>query len=106
MPDSETVTFVSTLLLFLLLLAVLATPLWVTAIRRQRRTTVKNFAIGAAVVAIVCGLLAQISERQVQQCEAAGNPTCVDYGTSGLQMVMVFFFVVAAWWSAYSISKG
>jgi hypothetical protein len=50
--------------------------------------------------------MAQISERQVAQCEAAGNPSCVDYGTSGLQLVLVFFFVVGAWWSAYSIWRG
>jgi hypothetical protein len=100
------VTFATTLLIFLALLAALGTPLWIVATRDRRTTTVRNFAIGATLVAVLCALMAQISERQVAQCEAAGNPSCVDYGTSGLQLVLVFFFVVGAWWSAYSIWRG
>ncbi|MGD2044217.1 MAG: hypothetical protein PVJ28_11245, partial [Acidimicrobiia bacterium] len=86
-------------------LAVLGAPLWWAAYQERKRTTLRNFAIGASGIAFVSAAMAAISERQIAQCEAAGNTACIDYGTTGLQVVMVFFFAVGAWWSAYSIWK-
>lgn len=99
-------TFLTSLLLFAALLAALGAPLWCVAYRVGRRTTIKNFFFLASGIAFAGALMAAISERQMAQCRAAGNPACFDYGTTGMQMVMVFFFVVAAWWSAYSIWRG
>lgn len=96
-------TFFTTFLVFLALLGALGSPLWVVAARRGRTRTIRNFAIGAGLVSLASGLMAYISERQMAQCEAAGNPSCFDYGTTGFQILMVFVFVVVAWWSAYSI---
>ena len=98
--------FLDNLLRFLALLAVLGTPLWVVAARVGRTRTIRNFALGAAVVALASALMAYVSERQMAQCEAAGNPSCFDYGTTGFHLLMVFVFVVTSWWSAYSIWRG
>lgn len=98
-------TFLTTLLLFAALLAALGSPLWWIAHRSGKRTTIRNFAIAASGIAVLSALMAAISERQIAQCEAAGNTACIDYGTTGLQFVMIFFYVVGAWWSAYSIWK-
>lgn len=97
------ITFLTTLILFVAILAVLGIPLWWVAFQAQKRTTLRNFTIAAALIAFFSALMAAISDRQIAQCEAAGNTACIDYGTTGLQAVMVFFFVVGAWWSAYSI---
>ena len=99
-------TFLTTLLLFVVLLAVLGTPLWLVAARLGRTRTIRNFAIGAVGVALAAALMAYVSERQMAQCEAAGNPSCFDYGTTGFQILMVLVYVTTAWWSAYSIWRG
>lgn len=99
-------TFLSTLLRFLVILAVLGVPLWFAARREGRPQTIKNYAIGGGAIAVVCGLLAIISERQMEQCADAGYSNCFDYGTTGFQTVLVVGFAVSAWLSAYFIWRG
>lgn len=99
-------TFLSTLLRFLAILAVLGIPLWFVARSEGRPKTIRNYAIGAGGIAIVCGLLAIISDRQMEQCANAGYSNCFDYGTTGFQTVLVVGFAISAWLSAYFIWKG
>lgn len=73
-----------------------ATPLFIVARMRKEPRTIRSFALGALVVAILCAAVAAGSERQVTQCLDAGNTDCIDSGAAGLQMVMIVLYVIAA----------
>lgn len=79
----------------------LASPVFIVGWQRQRFRTIRNFSIGAILVGVCGAALEGVSERQVEQCMAAGNSDCLDSGTIGLQLLFLFFFVVAAWSSAF-----
>jgi hypothetical protein len=93
--------FITSLVIFVGLLVVLAAPLLYMAWRTERLNTARNFLIGAGVVAICCAVLAVVSERQVLQCLDAGNADCIDSGAAGMQFLFVGLFAVAAWFNAY-----
>ena len=84
---------------------VLALPLFYVAWRSKRITTMRNFLIGAGSVALLCSILAGVSDRQVQQCRDAGNSDCVDAGTAGMQALMIAIYVIASWMAAASIYR-
>lgn len=81
----------------LVLLAVLALPLWIAAARKGRTDTIRRFAITGAVIAFACGVIAGTSDRLISQCEAAGYPNCVDPGAAGMQLVVIGIYVIFAW---------
>ena len=81
----------------LVLLAVLALPLWIAAARKGRTDTIRRFALAGGVLALTCGIIAGTSDRLISQCEAAGYSNCVDPGAAGMQLVMIGIYVVAAW---------
>jgi hypothetical protein len=83
----------------------LGAPVFIVSWRRGLRDTIRNFLIGGAVVALLCGVLAGVSDRQVAQCEAAGNPDCIDAGATGLQLVLIGSYVTVAWITASLIYK-
>ncbi|MCI0425569.1 MAG: hypothetical protein L0Z47_06935 [Actinobacteria bacterium] len=87
-------------------LLALAAPVFLVARRQRRYDTVRNFAISAAVIALLCVAVEVVSERQVAQCVAAGNAECIDAGASGLQLLFAGGYVVAAWVAAYSMAHG
>lgn len=89
----------------ILLLLVLALPLFVVAWRRQRRQAARSFMVSAGLVGVLCGVITLTSRRQVAQCLQAGNSDCIDSGAIGLQLVMVAFYALFAWLAAFSISK-
>jgi uncharacterized membrane protein len=93
--------FITSLVMFGGLLIALAAPLLYMAWRRERLVTARNFLIGAGVVAILCSVLAVVSERQVLQCLDAGNSDCVDSGAAGMQLLLIGLFAVAAWLNAF-----
>lgn len=95
--------FITSLVIFMGLLAALAAPLLYVTWRKERLETARNFMIGAVVIAICCAVLAVVSERQVLQCLDAGNAECIDSGTAGLQLLFVVGFTAAAWFNAYFI---
>jgi hypothetical protein len=97
------VTFVRTALVILGILAALGAPLWFVAWRQHRRDTIRNFAVGAGVVAILAGIVAMTSERAVEQCIAANGRDCIDPGGSGVQVVLVVFYLLANWFVAYKM---
>jgi ABC-type enterobactin transport system permease subunit len=82
-----------------------AGPLFLIARRQGKSDTMRNFLIGAGVIALVCGTMEYVSERQVAQCLAAGNNDCYDAGTIGLQLLFVGGYAVSAWISAYSLYR-
>ena len=96
--------FWSAVFLAPLILIVLASPLFYMARKKRRFDTIRSFAIGGAVVVALVAGLAQVSKVQVDQCLEAGNPNCVDAGTSGLQILIMGGYVIAAWWVAYVLT--
>jgi hypothetical protein len=96
-------TFVRTTLLIFVILAGLGLPLWYVAWRERRRDTIRNFVLGALVVAVLAGIVALTSERAVQQCTAVNGRECIDPGSGGVQLVLVTFYLIANWFVAYKM---
>lgn len=95
--------FVTNTAAILAVLVGLGLPLWIVAWRRRRRDTIRNFGIGAVVVAALVGIVEITSDRAVEECLAAGNPDCLDSGSAGMQLVMVAFYALVNWFVAYKI---
>ena len=84
---------------------VLGTPLFLMARRKGRPELLRKFVIGAAGIGLFCGLVAAGSERLVNQCDAAGNPTCIDYGGAGFQVFALFGYALVAFGSALALRR-
>lgn len=93
--------FITSLVIFIGLLIVLAAPLFYVTWRKDRLRTARNFLISALTIAICCAVLAVVSERQVLQCLDAGNADCIDSGAAGLQLLFVGIFAATSWFNAY-----
>jgi hypothetical protein len=89
------------LLLFTGLALVLGAPVFVVARMRHRKKTARGFLIAAGVIGVLSAILSFSSEMLESRCEAAGNPSCLDFGASGLQLVLVVGYVLASWIVAY-----
>jgi len=99
-------TFATTLVVVLAVLAILGLPLWLVAWQSGRRDTIRNFIVAGAGVAMLAAFLEADSAHKVSQCFEAGNPSCVDSGALGMILVMTALYVVAAWMAAFSIWRG
>lgn len=97
--------FLMSLLVFCGVVVVAGAPLWLVALRRDRRLTIRNYGLAGLTVAVLCALVEVASRRAEAQCEAAGNPTCYDPGGPGLQIVMVGIYLIANWYVAYMLWK-
>jgi hypothetical protein len=84
---------------------VVGLPVFLVARRQRRADTIRNFLLGAGVIALLCGTMEYVSIRQVNQCLNAGNTDCVDAGTIGMQMVFVAGYAIAAWITAFSMHR-
>jgi len=84
---------------------VLGTPLFLMARRKGRPEILRRFFIGAAGIGLFCGLVSARSERLVNQCEVAGNPTCIDYGAVGFQIFALFGYALGAIGSALTLRR-
>ena len=93
--------FITSMVLYGGLLAVLAAPLFYVTWRKDRLTAARNFGIGGLVIALLCAVLAVVSERQVLQCLDAGNSDCFDSGAVGLQLLFIGIYVAIAWSNAF-----
>jgi Tfp pilus assembly protein FimT len=88
--------FITSMVIYAGLLAVLAAPLFYVTWRKNRLTAARHFGISALVA-----VLAVVSERQVLQCIDAGNSDCFDSGAVGLQLLFIGIYVVIAWSNAF-----
>jgi TM2 domain-containing membrane protein YozV len=79
---------------------VLGIPLFLMAHRKGRPEVLRKFFVGAAGIGLFCGLVAAGSERLLNQCDAAGNPTCIDYGGAGFQVFALIGYALVAFGSA------
>lgn len=93
--------FITSYVIYAALTLVLASPVSYVAWRKGRMTTVRNFFVGALVIAVLCAVLSVVSERQVGECLDAGHSDCFDSGAVGLQLLFVGLYAVAAWFNAY-----
>jgi hypothetical protein len=93
--------FITSMVIYGGLLAVLASPLFYMTWRRNRLSAGRNFALAAVGIAVMCSALAVVSERQVLQCIDAGNSDCFDSGAVGLQLLFIGIYVVVAWSNAF-----
>jgi hypothetical protein len=87
------------------LVLALGSPVFYIARRQQRRDTIRNFALGAAGVALACALLEVTSNRQVAQCIAAGNPDCIDAGAAGMRLLFIGGYIASAWIAAFTMYR-
>lgn len=94
-------TFITSYIIFVGLLLVLSAPVTYVAWRKDRISTMRNFLVGAFVVALACAVLDVVSERQIAQCLDAGYSTCFDVGRAGLQLLFVGLFAATAWLNAF-----
>lgn len=94
-------TFVTSYVIFAGLALVLSSPVTYVAWRKNRMATMRNFMIGAFVIALPCAILDVVSERQMAQCLEAGISECLDIGRTGLQFLFVGVFALAAWFNAF-----
>jgi len=84
---------------------VLGIPLFVMARRKGRPKVLRKFVIGAAGIGLFCGLVAAGSERLVNQCDVAGNATCIDYGGAGFQVFALVGYALVAFGSAQYLRR-
>ena len=98
-------TFFIALLLALAALLIAGSPIFVIAIRRGRRHTVRKFLIAAGVIGVFMAAFAAGSARLKAQCLEAGNPTCIDYGFEGFLLVITFIWVFTTWTIAAIINN-
>ena len=84
----------------LMLLAAL--PLILLTRRRQPEKG-RRFVLGAFVAGFLCGVITATSDEFVARCRAAGNPQCVDYGSSGMFWMIVGGYAVVALLNAYLV---
>jgi hypothetical protein len=94
-------TFLVALFLFTGLVLVLGIPVFVVAMRRDRKDTARGFLIAGGVIGLLCAIISFSSEILESRCEAVGNSSCFDVGASGLQLVLVVGYVLSAWIVAY-----
>lgn len=87
------------------ILLIVSIPIVVVARRKGRAALVRRFGIAAAVVGLVCAVLAWTSRVLVDQCVEAGNTSCVDYGGRGFQVTLVTVYAAAAIWTAISLAR-
>lgn len=90
-------TFFRALVLLTGLMLLLAVPLFLVTRRTGRRATARRFLIAAVILGVFCAGLSASSERLVNQCRAAGNPTCLDFGASGLQTLLIAGYAIMSW---------
>ena len=78
------------------ILLVASVPVLIIAWQGGLSETIRRFLIAAGVIGSVLAMISASSERLVNQCKAAGNPSCIDYGATGFQLLVVIGFVLTA----------
>lgn len=98
-------TFLQALLLYGGIAAVATVPIVLVARSKRRAPLARQFIIAAAIVGGLCALLAWTSRVLVDQCIAAGNTACFDYGGKGFQVMLVAIYSIVALSTAISIAR-
>ena len=88
--------FLGELLIFASLFAAASAPVAIAAWRKGHHTTLRKFTWGASGLAVVCAVISTTSQSLQARCMAAGNPTCNDYGSAGMVVLIVGVYVAVA----------
>jgi hypothetical protein len=94
--------FLGAFVLFTAIMVVAALPV-VLLSRRTNPARARRFLTAALVSGLVCGVLATTSEKLVDDCIAAGNPSCLDYGAAGMQLMIVIGYAAIALISGFRL---
>jgi hypothetical protein len=78
------------------ILLVFSIPTFYLAWRKGRNKTIRRFLITAGATALFTAAISASSGRLVDQCRAAGNFDCVDYGSSGLQLLFIVGYIIVS----------
>lgn len=98
-------SFLAPLLVYATAMAIGAWPLYVVARRRGLTDKVRRFAVALGVAAISCAVLAQSSDRLVEQCRAQHLQQCFDFGSAGMQLLIVLGYIGTALGSAWLLVR-
>ena len=99
------VIFLVAFLFFAGILLVASVPVFIVAWQRGLTATIRKFLIAAGVTGSVLAVISASSERLVNQCKAAGNLSCLDYGATGFQILVVIGFVFTAAVKAFIVYR-
>ncbi len=80
-------------------------PLFVVARRKGRPKTTRRFLIAAGVIGLITALVSAGSEILTSRCEAVGNFSCLDFGSTGLQVIFIAGYVISSWIAAVIINQ-
>lgn len=98
-------TFLAAFFLVTGLLLVCGVPVFVLAWRKGRTKTARRFLVAAAVLGLFSAAVAAASERLENQCQAAGNTNCIDYGVSGSLLIVVVGYLIVSLATAVMLSR-
>lgn len=96
--------FVGEFGLYLAILLVGSIPLALLAWRDRLTKTMRSFAIGAVVIAAICGVIGFTSDEAVRSCiESTGSRSCNDPGSAGMQVLFAGGYLVVAWVRTFNL---
>ena len=95
-------SFLGSFALSTALMLLAALPLILLTRQRQPEKG-RRFTAGAVVAGFFCGVIAATSDQFVERCRAAGNPQCIDYGSSGMLWMIVGGYAFVALLNAYLV---
>lgn len=90
-------TFLSTFGLTLLALLVLASPLFVIAVRERRKDVIRTWGLVAIGIAVFFGGVAVASAQLVEQCFGSAFDECLDIGFHGFMVLVGAVYVILSW---------
>jgi len=80
-------------------------PLILVARRNGRNADIRKYLIAGAIVAVFSSVIAFSSEQLVEQCYAAGNMSCNDFGSAGFRFLLMAGYAAFALIEAYLIAR-
>lgn len=98
-------TLFAYLLLYTALSAAFVIPLWIVG-RDSHPDDIRKFLVAAVIVGAVVAVLASTSQRLTEQCLAARNQNCIDFGSAGMQTTVFAGFGFVALVRAYLVWRG
>ena len=82
--------------LFVGLVTLIGTPVMAVAYRRGEPRTMRKFLFAGLLVGLFVAVLSATSDALVSRCLEAGNTGCLDYGTVGIQtLILVAYGLVS-----------
>ena len=82
--------------LFVGLFTLIGSPVMAVAYRRGKSRTMTKFLFAGLLTGLFAAILSATSDALVSRCDEAGNTGCLDYGTAGIQtLILVAYGLVS-----------